>query len=459
MEPPTMAASSSLQQPWLTQQQVPLQQSLHHLLNTRTEWWEYAIFWEASHDSLPQAPVLVWGEGFFRGPTDGCNPSQMTKSEAQQMERKKVLRDLQAMMEVDPDGDGFSLDSDVSDLEWFYMVSLTKSFMGAEGLPAHVFVAGRPIWLTGSHSIQSYNCERTKEAHLHGIQSMACIPIANGVLELGSMDLIPEDWSLLETFTSIFGSGQLQRWGSDNPPPPSVPATEEGAVAVSSGPGWSGVDSEHSDAEDIAAAAAAAEAIAADRRPKKRGRKPGNGRVVPLNHVEAERQRREKLNRRFYALRAVVPHVSKMDKASLLADAVSYINQLKAKVQHLESALQKLGSDEKTTQKDSDGKLMPDTSGSEGAEWNGIAELEVKIMGQDAIIRVQSESTGHPAAKLMRALEELGLPVHHASVSNVKGLMVQDVVVRVPEGSPCSDDELKAALLRTGQLSRGPNSS
>lgn len=38
-----------------------------------------------------------------------------------------------------------------------------------------------------------------------------------------------------------------------------------------------------------------------------------------LDHVEAERQRREKLNHLFCELRGVVPNVSRMDKASLLA--------------------------------------------------------------------------------------------------------------------------------------------
>jgi transcription factor MYC2 len=52
------------------------------------------------------------------------------------------------------------------------------------------------------------------------------------------------------------------------------------------------------------------------RPPRKRGRKPANDREEPLNHVQAERQRREKLNQRFYALRAVVPNVSKVRKKS-----------------------------------------------------------------------------------------------------------------------------------------------
>lgn len=53
--------------------------------------------------------------------------------------------------------------------------------------------------------------------------------------------------------------------------------------------------------------------------PRKRGRKPANDREEPLSHVQAERQRREKLNQRFYALRAVVPNVSKVSSFWLLS--------------------------------------------------------------------------------------------------------------------------------------------
>ncbi|CAO2211710.1 unnamed protein product [Urochloa humidicola] len=66
---------------------------------------------------------------------------------------------------------------------------------------------------------------------------------------------------------------------------------------------------------------------------KRRGRKPG----LALTHVEAERQRRDKLNRRFCELRAAVPTVSRMDKASLLADAAAYIAELRGRVEALEA--------------------------------------------------------------------------------------------------------------------------
>ena len=74
-----------------------------------------------------------------------------------------------------------------------------------------------------------------------------------------------------------------------------------------------------------------------NKRKKKRGRKLANGRKEPLNHVQAERLRREKLNMRFYALRATVPNVSKVYKASLLGDAICYINELKSRAENAES--------------------------------------------------------------------------------------------------------------------------
>ena len=79
-------------------------------------------------------------------------------------------------------------------------------------------------------------------------------------------------------------------------------------------------------------------APAPQRPAKRRGRKPGPrpGTGAAAGHVESERQRREKLNRRFCDLRAAVPTVSKIDRASLLADATAYIAELRARAERLE---------------------------------------------------------------------------------------------------------------------------
>ncbi|KAJ0970785.1 hypothetical protein J5N97_018744 [Dioscorea zingiberensis] len=218
----------------------------------------------------------------------------------------------------------------------------------------------------------------------------------------------------------------------------------------------SGGDSEHSDLEASLRAAESSRIVVAEpeKRPKKRGRKPANGREEPLNHVEAERQRREKLNQRFYALRAVVPNVSKMDKASLLGDAITYINELRSKVQTVESDKEGLQSQVEALKKEvlsssssssqGEGRDMKLMNGTANGKCIGV-EIEVKILGQDAMIRVQCIKKNHPAARLMDALRELDLDVHYASVSVVNDLMIQQATVKMMSRS-FTQDQLTAAL-------------
>ncbi|CAL0318023.1 unnamed protein product [Lupinus luteus] len=91
------------------------------------------------------------------------------------------------------------------------------------------------------------------------------------------------------------------------------------------------------------------------------------------NHVDAERQGMEKLNHRFYALRAVVPNVSRMDKASLLSDVVDYINELKTKIEELKK------------------DHWPNNNNNN----NFGVEVDVKMVGNDAIVRVLLENVNH----------------------------------------------------------------
>ncbi|KAG8083099.1 hypothetical protein GUJ93_ZPchr0014g47219 [Zizania palustris] len=56
------------------------------------------------------------------------------------------------------------------------------------------------------------------------------------------------------------------------------------------------------------------------------------------NHVISERRRREKLNDMFLVLKSMLPSIHKGDKASILAETIDYVKELKKRVKELESS-------------------------------------------------------------------------------------------------------------------------
>ncbi|CAN1794127.1 Transcription factor bHLH14 [Linum perenne] len=428
-----------------------LQQRLQFLLQTQIpDWWAYAIFWQTSTAADSGRVFLSWADGHFQG--SGDSPPKLTSSSDEFL-----------------DGGGAA----VSETEWFYVMSLTRSFNAGDGVAGKALTTGSLMWLTGSHELQFHNCDRAKEAQLHGVRTLVCIPADGGVVELASCDVIKENWGLVQQVKSLFGSDhssspipknhlpfsfadigiiagvQEDDYDDVNNNDKILPAGSIPPPPSAGGPAY--VDSEHSDSDSPQL-----NKTTSNRVPKKRGRKPGMSRGAPLNHVEAERQRREKLNHRFYALRAVVPNVSRMDKASLLSDAVSYIKELRSKIDVLESSLGsgrkrvKLEIADNNADNNSTTTSVGDGGGG-GGIGGGAAEVEVKIVGSDAMIRVQSENVNHPGARLMAALRDVDLRVHHASMSCVNDLMLQDAVVRVPEGMR-TEELLRSAIVARLEL-------
>ncbi|XP_057968213.1 transcription factor MYC2-like [Malania oleifera] len=487
MEEMMSSCSSSSILPFAQESPPTFQQRLTFLIQTRPESWAYAIFWQAQKDGDGR-DVLAWADGHFRGTKAHLGPKP-AKFGFDPDRKKVVPREIQALF----CDDGF-IDGDVSDCEWFYTVSLTKSFNGGDDVAGRAFSSGSVIWLTGDNAFQFNNYDRAKEAQMHGIQTLVCVPTAGGVVELGSPDSINEDWILVHLVRSLFGPDSVNSVprqpviaGQDpvlfvrNQVKPfhdtavdhEIKHLEDAKMGGANLAGRSSSESGPSDSDGPFPSTTTANTVVT--RPKKRGRKPAVGQEVPANHVEAERQRREKLNLRFYALRAVVPNVSKMDKASLLADAVTYINELKGKVEELQAKLKEDSKknskhcvminnavfdnnnnnnnescstvgDHTTSLRSSSGGRM---SGSGGKIWKEV-EVDVRILGTEAMIRVQCADVNYPSARLMGALRELEFRVHHASVSRVKELMLQDVVVGVPEG--ISEEAVRAAILTRLQI-------
>ncbi|PIN00086.1 hypothetical protein CDL12_27413 [Handroanthus impetiginosus] len=367
---------------------LSLQNRLQFILQNQREWWNYIIFWRASKSTAPVGRlVLTWGDGYYRSN---------------------------------------KFDTPVNDHEpeWFYMGSVTRSFSGDDDVIFRAFASGSTFWLVGDQ-LELQFFERAKEAHLHGIRTLLLLPTSCGVYELGSSELIKEDWGIKNFITNYdLDYGQVQNNSYEN-------------------------QTSFTGNSDISGT------VSPLRRKSRNSTKLRE--AMAVNHVEAERQRREKLNQRFYALRSVVPNVSRMDKASLLADAVTYINELKAKISDLETKFtmkqhqNKIGFlelyDVKSSTSVSTAAAVAATAITGDCGYNPAMHIEVKILGSEAMIKVQSQDENYPCARLMNVLRDLRFEISHASVSSVRTMMFQDVVIKVPDGV-CNEEALRTAILR-----------
>lgn len=190
---------------------------------------------------------------------------------------------------------------------------------------------------------------------------------------------------------------------------------------------------------EVAAADVEADQPNDEKRPRKRGRKPASGRDEPLNHVEAERQRREKLNQRFYALRAVVPNISKMDKASLLGDAIAYINELQAKLKIMESDKETSGS---STSRDG-------SSNSRSENRHQVPpphDVDIQAYQDEVIVKVSCPIDTHPISKVIETFKDAQISVVESKLAAANDTIYHTFIIKSEESEQLTKDKLIAAF-------------
>ncbi|KAF7810768.1 transcription factor ABORTED MICROSPORES [Senna tora] len=211
-----------------------------------------------------------------------------------------------------------------------------------------------------------------------------------------------------------------------------------------------------------------------------------NGKGNQSKNLLAERRRRKKLNDSLYNLRSLVPIISKLDRASILGDAIEFVKDLQKQVKELQDELEEhsdMGVQVQQQQDDVVGVEVGPKAESINMTQNGFhvgtsgngyilkqkqeldtpnekqtqqmePQVEVAVIdGNELFVKVFSEHRPGGFVKLMEAFNTLRMEVIHATVTSHKGLVSNVFKVEKRENEMVEAEDVRESLL---ELMRNP---
>ncbi|XVE73158.1 hypothetical protein DITRI_Ditri11bG0094600 [Diplodiscus trichospermus] len=182
--------------------------------------WTYSLFWQI----CPQQGILIWSDGYYNGAIKTrktVQPMEVSEEEAS-LQRSQQLRELYESLSAGETNQparrpcAALSPEDLTESEWFYLMCVSFSFPPGVGLPGKAYARRQHVWLTGANEVDSKTFSRAILA-----KTVLCIPLLDGVLELGTTEKVEEDLGLVQQVKTFFSEGQ-------NPtPPPPKPALSE----------------------------------------------------------------------------------------------------------------------------------------------------------------------------------------------------------------------------------------
>uniref|UniRef100_A0ACD5WC03 Uncharacterized protein n=1 Tax=Avena sativa TaxID=4498 RepID=A0ACD5WC03_AVESA len=158
------------------------------------------------------------------------------------------------------------------------------------------------------------------------------------------------------------------------------------------------------------------------------------------DHVMAERNRREKINRRFIELSAVIPGLKRMDKATILSDAVRYVKEQQEKLKALEE-------DRDARTIESTTVLVRKPSTAAGSRRSVLPEIDARISESNVLVRIYCEDGKGVLVRLLSEIEGLHLSIRNTNVMPFQACtVIITIMAKVNEGFNITAEDIVAKL-------------
>ncbi|KAK9749684.1 hypothetical protein RND81_02G143300 [Saponaria officinalis] len=141
------------------------------------------------------------------------------------------------------------------------------------------------------------------------------------------------------------------------------------------------------------------------------------------NHIIAERQRRQNLSQRFIALSALIPGLKKMDKTSVLGEAITHMKQLQEKLKILEDKSARRAVDSVVVVQRSRVAVENDCNSSTTADGSAtgltldeqLPEVEARFSEKSVMIKIHCQMRSGVLPKIMTRVEDMNLQMTHTN--------------------------------------------